>query len=285
MVDVNADLVEEAAGAGTDIVNSTAPSYILPNEVENLTLTGAGSIDGTGNGLANIITGNTGNNHLFGLGGNDDLRGGAGNDVLEGGTGADRLTGGAGTDTFVFAPGGGADRIIDFDANPAGGQDRMDISALGVSAGTFASRVSIAQTGAATTVTIGSQSILLVGTQASTIDQSDFVLSPTAFTPQTPAPGAGALARSAFATSSVASADAATVTLSSTHSLAAVAPVSQALASPFAGESSLGAGVYSPLRAIPSQAITRRCLRALSRECGSAATGSISPISRRRSET
>jgi Ca2+-binding RTX toxin-like protein len=48
--------------------------------VENLLLTGAGDIDGTGNDLANSIVGNGGSNHLDG---------GAGADVLAGGEGSD----------------------------------------------------------------------------------------------------------------------------------------------------------------------------------------------------
>ena len=41
-------------------------TYTLGANVENLTLTGSGDINGTGNGLANVITGNAGNNTLDG---------------------------------------------------------------------------------------------------------------------------------------------------------------------------------------------------------------------------
>ena len=61
----------------------TALTYTLGANVENLTLTGAAAINGTGNGLNNVLTGNTGNN------------------VLDGGVGADTLVGGAGNDTYV----------------------------------------------------------------------------------------------------------------------------------------------------------------------------------------
>ena len=57
--------------------------------MENLTLTGAGNINGTGNALNNLIIGNSGNNSLMGGDGDDTLKGGAGADTLDGGSGND----------------------------------------------------------------------------------------------------------------------------------------------------------------------------------------------------
>jgi Ca2+-binding RTX toxin-like protein len=82
MVDISADIVTEAAGAGTDLVLSSV-TYTLSINVENLTLTGAAAIDGTGNTLSNIVTGNSADN------------------TLSGGTGADTLIGGLGNDAYV----------------------------------------------------------------------------------------------------------------------------------------------------------------------------------------
>jgi Ca2+-binding RTX toxin-like protein len=70
--------VTEALGQGTDTVRSSV-TFALGDNVENLTLTGNGTIAGTGNALANAITGNTGNNVLTGGAGNDLIDGGAGN--------------------------------------------------------------------------------------------------------------------------------------------------------------------------------------------------------------
>ena len=58
------------AGDGTDSVSSSV-SYALTYGVENLTLTGTGDINGTGNAANNVITGNAGNNMLDGGAGAD----------------------------------------------------------------------------------------------------------------------------------------------------------------------------------------------------------------------
>jgi Ca2+-binding RTX toxin-like protein len=101
IVDDIGDTVVEAASAGTDVVQSSI-TYALTTDVENLVLTGTGDINGTGNVLANTLTGNSGNNMLRGNAGADTLNGGAGNDRLIGGEGVDVLNGGAGSDQFVF---------------------------------------------------------------------------------------------------------------------------------------------------------------------------------------
>ena len=64
------DLVIEAAGEGTDTVLSSI-TYALTANVENLTLTGADAINGTGNALDNWLTGNAAANTLSGGLGND----------------------------------------------------------------------------------------------------------------------------------------------------------------------------------------------------------------------
>ena len=98
------DTITENADAGTDTVMSTVTIAALAPNVENLTLTGNANIDGTGNGLNNVITGNSGNNVL---------KGGAGNDRLYGGAGSDTLDGEAGSDTYIIDADSGADAISD----------------------------------------------------------------------------------------------------------------------------------------------------------------------------
>jgi len=101
---------------GKDTVVSSI-GFTLGKFVENLTQTGTGNINGTGNELSNTLLGNAGANTLKGLSGNDTLKGGAGNDLLFGGDGKDTLTGGTGQDLFVFntAP-TSRDTITDFSA-------------------------------------------------------------------------------------------------------------------------------------------------------------------------
>src|SRR5262249_49854748 len=87
VVDVAGDIVTENAGEGIDEVQTAVNGYTLGLNLENLTLTGVANINGNGNALANVITGNTGNNVLSGNGGNDTLIGNVGNDTLDGGIG------------------------------------------------------------------------------------------------------------------------------------------------------------------------------------------------------
>jgi Ca2+-binding RTX toxin-like protein len=171
------DSVVEGAGAGTDAVWTSLASYTLGANVENLFYGSIGNFTGTGNALANVIAGGGGNDRLSGLAGNDTLNGGLGNDTLIGDAGNDILIGGAGNDTFMFAAGFGNDSIQDFDANPIGGQDLLNIAALGVTAANFAANVTITDVGADVSVSVGGGSIRLVGiNDAATITQADFTL-------------------------------------------------------------------------------------------------------------
>ena len=76
------DTVVEQANEGTDLVRSSV-SFTLSDNVENLTLTGTGAINGTGNSLNNTLTGNSGANVLTGGAGHDTYIVGAGDTVVE----------------------------------------------------------------------------------------------------------------------------------------------------------------------------------------------------------
>lgn len=88
--DMQSLLVEERK-EGVDTVVSSV-SYVLKDNFENLTLTGALSTCATGNALDNVLIGNEGNNILSG---------GEGDDRLDGGCGIDTLLGGSGDDVYV----------------------------------------------------------------------------------------------------------------------------------------------------------------------------------------
>jgi Ca2+-binding RTX toxin-like protein len=109
VVDSLSDMVTEAAGAGTDRVNSYI-NYTLGAEVEVLYLFGTAT-NGTGNDLNNTLVGNTNNDSLYGLGGNDTLIGGTGNDTLEGGTGHDVYYVDSAGDVVSEAFGAGVDKV------------------------------------------------------------------------------------------------------------------------------------------------------------------------------
>ncbi len=92
-VDNQGDLVTEKTGEGSDWVDAFI-SYTLSANIETLQLKGTDAIIGTGNSIANSISGTEFDNELYGLGGDDTLRGYDGNNVLYGGTGNDWLIGG-----------------------------------------------------------------------------------------------------------------------------------------------------------------------------------------------
>jgi Ca2+-binding RTX toxin-like protein len=91
-VDSTTDVITENTGEGTDTIQSSVTFSLaaFPN-IENLTLTGFSTINGTGNAANNILNGNTANN---------TLNGGDGNDTLNGNTGVDTLIGGLGNDIY-----------------------------------------------------------------------------------------------------------------------------------------------------------------------------------------
>jgi Ca2+-binding RTX toxin-like protein len=174
-------------GAGNDwagwITDSFGVTANLANGTATSALHGADILISFENLLgwngADTFTGNSGANILSGLGGNDTLDGARGADTLIGGTGNDLMFGGVGDDIFQFADEFGHDTIDDFNASPGGGQDFLDIAALGVTVGDFGTRVLITDLGKDTLVTIDGNAVTLLGVSGAgkdvvTID--DFIL-------------------------------------------------------------------------------------------------------------
>lgn len=122
------NIIVEAAAGGYDVVQS-AISFTLPDEVEQLMLTGGGDLYGRGNAADNFVSGNSYANRLWGFGGDDSLVGDGGDDVLSGGDGddrlegddgADRMIGGAGDDTYIVDS--ALDTVVE---GAAGGHDTV----------------------------------------------------------------------------------------------------------------------------------------------------------------
>ncbi len=113
-VDSVGDVVIEAAGEGTDRINSSV-SYTLPLDVEILALTGNAAINATGNAQVNLIAGNAAANVLDGGAGIDTLSGGGGDDTLVYDAADSSIQGGAGVDTLRL-PGSG--QVLDLTIVP-----------------------------------------------------------------------------------------------------------------------------------------------------------------------
>lgn len=116
-VDVLTDKTTERVNGGIDTVVASV-TYKLGSNIDVLTLTGTGDLDGTGNTTDNQINGNSGANFLTGGRGDDVLFGNDGADMLFGDKGDDTLIGGAGADAFLFRnaarTASGIDLILDF---------------------------------------------------------------------------------------------------------------------------------------------------------------------------
>ncbi|KQP02752.1 hypothetical protein [Methylobacterium sp. Leaf93] len=93
--------MELSPSIDTNLVKTSVSYSLAGTYVENLTLTGTGNLNATGNSLANVLKSNTNAN------------------FLDGGLAADTLTGLAGKDTFVFSTKLGfsnIDHVTDFSA-------------------------------------------------------------------------------------------------------------------------------------------------------------------------
>ncbi len=101
--DIVKEFYDDSLGGTADTVFASVTYSLAPGTfynqgygIENLTLTGSGNINATGNGKNNVLKGNSGSN------------------VLDGGLGLDTLTGGAGNDFFRLDNVANRDLITDF---------------------------------------------------------------------------------------------------------------------------------------------------------------------------
>jgi len=141
-VDHRGDTISEVSGGGIDTVSASV-HFALPNNVENLTLTGGSlNLAGTGNSLANTLVGNAGANYL------------------DGGTGIDTMLGGAGDDSYAVESFGGsfASSWTNFQdlvqEVPGGGNDTILVSSYSA------------------TIPSNVENLILVGNQTGTVSYS-----------------------------------------------------------------------------------------------------------------
>lgn len=168
--------------AGDDVASGAGGADTLNGNLGADQLNGDGGNDTvSGGGGADVVNGGAGSDTLDGNAAGDTVNGAGGDDVITGAAGSDTITGGGGNDQVRLTAGFGTDLMTDFDANPSqGGQDRIDLRPLGVSAGTFGGTVTIAASPAGgTLVTVaGAGSIRLAGVNPGAVTQADFLLSP-----------------------------------------------------------------------------------------------------------
>lgn len=144
------DRITENASEGIDTVRSDW-FYALPNNVENIFLTGSLSVGATGNALDNVIVGNGGKN------------------IIDGGLGADELTGGGGNDMFVVA---GKDTIMDF-----GIGDYFDLRAITNLTSFDQVRAALTQVGSDVLLSLGAAGVVTIkNAQVDSFSARDFLL-------------------------------------------------------------------------------------------------------------
>jgi Ca2+-binding RTX toxin-like protein len=115
------------------------------------------------------LLGNAGDDLLIGGAGSDAIYGGSGADIIYGGGGNDYLSGGSGIDTFIYSDGAndGHDVIVGFNVaddviNVDGGANAATLLALAV------------QSGADTIITLGTDTIRLLGVSAAALAAGNF---------------------------------------------------------------------------------------------------------------
>jgi serralysin len=174
-------VVETATGGFDTMYSNFAGATTLAANVEQLILYGAAT-GGTGSSGNDYLYANSaaGSVTLDGAGGADYLLCSAQNDTLIGGAGNDQIdlsTGGNDAVRYNASGAMGADVVFGFDADPAGGQDVIDLTGRGY---TDLTNISVAVSGGNTLVTFNAGSlsgatITLVGVAAANVTAQDFV--------------------------------------------------------------------------------------------------------------
>jgi hypothetical protein len=178
------DIADESVGGSTgiDTVQSSATQALGAN-LENLTLTGAAAINGTGNGLANLIVGNGANNIILGGGLGDTLTGGGAKDTFRYMSAPESTV--AARDTITdFQDGAGPLDVIDLTNIRPGPTATSLLTYVGAGAITGANQVAVRTAGADVRVLVNldgnlataEMEIRLSGTTLASMAATDFML-------------------------------------------------------------------------------------------------------------
>jgi Ca2+-binding RTX toxin-like protein len=156
--------IGKSAGTGIKAYGDAGNDTIKATNSYAVTFYGGdGSDTLTGGKGADKLYGDAGADKLYGGAGNDTLSGGAGDDKLYGQAGTDTLTGGAGKDTFVYASGGGSDKITDY----AAGYDTLQISSGSIS------KTTLANSSKDMVITVGTGKVTLKNAAGKSISMKD----------------------------------------------------------------------------------------------------------------
>jgi hypothetical protein len=161
-VSSNSTVVQDTVGGGFDVIWSVTSDYTLANNVEQLVVLQANGIGRSNANGGTLIAGQS----------NVTLVSGTGNDTLYG-NGLDAI--------FKFNAGFGKDVIGGFTAHSGTtANDRIDLTAFGLTGGLSALTISAGVSGAVPTTTISingvsSQDIVLYGVNASSLSALDFM--------------------------------------------------------------------------------------------------------------
>ncbi len=168
--------------AGARVHGSDAGLALFGGAGRDIVFGGAGRDSLFGGEGNDVLDGGDGDDLLVAGNGNDRLIGGAGDDILIGGAGRNSLYGGDGADSFVIGSGADGFNIL-FDFTPDEG-DRLILTGAEAPASwdDLLANGSIQQSGAHTVIRYGSQTVQILNTDMSLVDENTvlFEMPPTA---------------------------------------------------------------------------------------------------------
>jgi Ca2+-binding RTX toxin-like protein len=167
----------ETSGVVVDLSLAVAQTGVVGSAQIGDILVSIEGLEGTN--FADSLRGSVASNDLWGLGGNDTITGGDGYDRLYGATGADSLDGGVGADLLDGGIGADTFRFNDIafgNDTISGFEDGSDLLSFNLTIADDISDLVIAGNGSAlVTVTLGTNTITVLGSGSVNLSVADFV--------------------------------------------------------------------------------------------------------------